>query len=440
MLADDRPKYPMSFVVKLRLTGKVERSSFDEALDVALDRHPLLNAIVGPGKQNKDCWLNSPNPKPKMDWSTLDDPIEFENDEYIDLRNEVGLRAFGRSSATTTKLIFQFHHASCDGIGAYQFIGDVLFEYARRTGDTETTQSIDLIPKRLRARSQASYNINNFRLANGKYQRTWDEALKHLSRSNMVLRSGNKTECRQPFPGIQAHTFDRCEYKQLRLIAQSNGQVLNDMLVEKLFETLHQWKPVSRSWNGNPCACVMMPMNLREVADRDISACNIVSHGFIRRSRKQLQDKENFRKELANELLHLKASRHKIRFMHMIAGGHYFYPWTMKASLNLKKNLATTILSNTGDPTKQFHVDFPREDGKLRCGNLLLDDISGVPPLRPGTNATISIFTYRRNLKICMRCDPNQFSDLDTRRLLNLYVENIAGDLEFESQQHCAAA
>ena len=87
--------------------------------------------------------------------------------------------------------------------------------------------------------------------------------------------------------------------------------------------------------------------------------------------------------------------------------------------------MTTAILSNTGDPTKQFYAQLPKEGQVLRCGNLLLEDVAGVPPLRPGTSVTISIFTYRRELKICMRCDPNQFSEQDTQQLLDTYIDKI---------------
>jgi len=159
------------------------------------------------------------------------------------------------------------------------------------------------------------------------------------------------------------------------------------------------------------------------------SACNVVAHAFVRRTKAQVQDKEKFRNDLGNELRHIKHSRHKIRFMHMLVGGQHLYPKLMKATLNWKRSMATAILSNTGDPTRQFYTDFPRNKGVVQVGNLSLEGISGVPPLRPGTNATVSIFTYRRELKICLRCDPNQFSEQDTDSLLNAFVENLKLEL-----------
>ena len=430
MLTDDRRDYPMSFVVQLELSGALDRESFEQSVSAAVERHPLLTAIIGPGKGGKDCWIAASNPQPHLDFGGIDDPIGFPGGlEYINIRSEVGLRIFVRYDNENAIVTTQFHHVACDGIGSYHFLGDLLFEYAKRTCDTDLGEPIDLPPNRLRARGKASYDMNQFRLANGKYQRTWDEALTHLVRSNVVLKTGKKLAVR-PFPGIQSHTFDRSQYKQLRLAAQSNGQIINDMLVENLFKTLHGWNRERGSFLKRKHVSIMMPMNLREASDNDISACNIVAHAFIRRSWKQMQDKTTFRQQLASELLNVKTNRHKVRFMHMMAGGHYFYPRLLKISLDWKRNLATAILSNTGDPTKQFHAELPREAGAIRCGNLLLEDISGVPPLRPGTNATVSIFTYRRNLKICLRCDPNQFNVDQTKSLLDMYIENIVSEID----------
>lgn len=426
MLVDDRPKFPMTFIVQLDLRGTIDQTAFGEAIKDALARHPLLTAVIGPGKGGKDCWISAPNPNPVVDWRSLDQSIEFPDGEYIDIRKEVGLRIFVRHDDEQAVVTAQFHHCACDGIGSYQFLGDLLHGYAIRTG-ADLAPQVELDAKRLRDRGKVSYDLNNFRLPDGGYQRTWDEALFHLLRTNIVLRPKQKKGrvFNRPFPGIQSFTFDKEDHKKLRLEAQSQGQNINDMLLEKLFVTLHRWNQNHRKLPIKQHVSVMMPLNLREQSDNDISACNIVAHAFIRRSKKALRNEELFRQQLGAEVLQVKHERHKVRFMHMIAGGHYLFPKTLKASLRIKSSLATAILSNTGDPTRQFLTAFPREKGVVRCGNLLLEDLAGVPPLRPGTNATISIFTYRRELKICMRCDPHQFSEQDTQELLELFVANL---------------
>ena len=427
MFVDDRPLHPMTFVVQFQFAGSINRDSFQAAVEASLERHPLLAATIGPGKGGKDCWKKARNPMPLIDWGSLGDPIEFPGGEFIDLRQEIGLRIFVRHDDEVAIVTTQFHHAVCDGIGSYQYLGDLFYEYAIRNGATELPPPIDLPRKRLKERGRISYDMNNFRKPDGKLMSTWNEALKFLKMTNVTLKPEVKkpTGFRATFPCIQSFEFDKDEYKGLRHAAQSKGQIINDLLVEKLFVTLSQWEDKSSWFRQRRHVCVMMPMNLREPADNEVSACNAVSQSFVRYKRSAFKDRQQFRNTLGNELLQLKHDRTRIPFMHMLAGGHYFYPKTLKFSLDFKKCLATAILSNTGDPTKQFLMSFPKEKGLLRCGNLLMTDVSGVPPMRPGTNATISIFTYRRVLKICIRCNPNQFKEEDTKQLLDLYVKNI---------------
>ena len=427
MFVDDRPAHPMTFVVQLRMSGQLDRQAFSDAVESSLARHPLLTAIIGQAKGGKDCWLKADDLKPSLNWGQIDDPIEFPDGEYINLRKETGLRIFVRHDNENAVVTTQFHHAACDGIGSYQYLGDLLYEYAIRTGGRELPTLVDSPYKRLKERGHVSYNVKHFLKPNGKPQRMWDEALKFMKMTNVVLKPDRKKEpgFRAPFPSIESHVFDKDQHKTLRHAAQAKGQILNDLLIEKLFLTLSQWESKSPRFSQRKHVCVMMPMNLRTPTDNDISACNAVSQSFIRYRRSDLKDDNTFRKMLGNELLKLKHDRSRIRFMHMITGAHFYYATTLKFCLDFKKCLATAILSNTGDPTKQFLTSFPKENGQLRCGNLLLTDVGGVPPIRPGTNVTISIFTYRRLLKICVRCDPNQFSKEDTRSLLQSYVENI---------------
>ena len=91
MFADDRDRYPMSFVVQLELSGKIDRAVFEDSVLKALDRHPLLQALIAPAKQGKDCWVAAPDVLPVIDWGPLNAPIEFRDSERINLRDEVGL-------------------------------------------------------------------------------------------------------------------------------------------------------------------------------------------------------------------------------------------------------------------------------------------------------------------------------------------------------------
>jgi hypothetical protein len=82
-------------------------------------------------------------------------------------------------------------------------------------------------------------------------------------------------------------------------------------------------------------------------------------------------------------------------------------------------------LSNVGDPSKRFTARFPRKQGRVVCGNLTLQHVSGVPPLRAQTHATLAIFSYRRELTISVRCNPYLFDEKATKAFLDMYEAGL---------------
>ena len=87
--------------------------------------------------------------------------------------------------------------------------------------------------------------------------------------------------------------------------------------------------------------------------------------------------------------------------------------------------LATITFTNIGDPTRRLLGTFPRERGQLVCGNLTLERMVGVSPLRDLTRAAVTAVTFNRELLVNVRFDPKLMSMVDTREFLDLYVERL---------------
>lgn len=85
----------------------------------------------------------------------------------------------------------------------------------------------------------------------------------------------------------------------------------------------------------------------------------------------------------------------------------------------------TALLTNIGDPTRRFHNRFPREQGLIRVGNLLLEHIVGIAPLRPLTRAIFDVFTYGNRLSLALRCDPHFFTEDDSHALVDLFAKEL---------------
>lgn len=133
MLEDDRPDYPMTFSLRLRLSGRIRREVFEAALDEARGRHPLLCARIEHRPRRGPCWELADEVSPFLDWDDAGVPLRHPAGEAMDLTSEAGLRLWVRQDTGTASVILQFHHACCDGLGGLQFAGDLLAAYGIRT-------------------------------------------------------------------------------------------------------------------------------------------------------------------------------------------------------------------------------------------------------------------------------------------------------------------
>lgn len=439
MVWDDRADYPMTFVVKMEFDGTIDRDAITRALPMALRRHPLLQANVKPAKGNRDCWVAADAPHVEISWGDLDESLELPRGEAIDLRREIGLRVWIRTSVDRCVITTQFHHATCDGIGAYQMLGDWLWFYADLIGDPVDSPLPPLDPLQLRMRVKASYNAERYKNESGKIVFDRAEAYRMAIQTMQALaprrtdttRTDPTGDAQALFPGLCDFEFDKLRFKKIRHVAEARGQSTNELLIQQLLVSLNTWAE-AQSERHRGQYCIMMPMDLRESDTRLSTAANLVTYALIRRRRSECVDSPELVNSLSQELLKLKHTRHQTTFMNAMAFLVRLPIW-LKRGYAGRRRMATAIVSNTGDPTKRFSVSFPSENGLLRAGNLVMTDINGVPPMRHGTCLTISVFTYRRVLKICLRCDPKRFTVDDSRAFLNHYVASIEGLLECES-------
>lgn len=428
MLWDDRADYPMTFVVKMEFDGKLDRDAITNALPRALSRHPLLQANVKPAKGKRQCWVAAEQAAIEISWGTIDEPLELPHGEAIDLRHEVGLRIWIRAAENRCVITTQFHHATCDGIGAYHMLGDWLWFYADLVGEPVASPLPDFDPLQLRMRVKAAYNVERYRDKAGKIRYNRSEATMmavQTMQSLAAVRSCKPEPAPEPlFPGLCDFEFDKVRYKKLRHVAEARGQTTNELLIQQLLVSLNSWSRIQGARQRGQY-CIMMPMDLRDSHTQLNTAANLVTYALIRRRRSECDDSPEMIDALAQQLLKLKHTRHITTFMYVMAFLVRCPTW-LKRGFMSRRRLATAIVSNTGDPTKRFSVSFPSKNGLLQAGNLLLTDINGVPPMRNGTRLTISIFTYRRVLKICVRCDPKYFTVANSREFLAHYVAAIS--------------
>ena len=171
---------------------------------------------------------------------------------------------------------------------------------------------------------------------------------------------------------------------------------------------------------------IMMPTDLRESEDCEMPAANLTSYAFLNRNAHSWGSPEELLKSIRNETELFKSRRSGMKFMHIIDRASRVN-WLLPFILTRNICLATAVLSNAADPSRRFTAKFPRESGRIVCGNLVLEAITGVPPLRLKTRASFSISQYNRQLTVSLRCDPHYFRLDDTAMLIDIVPKTHPG-------------
>jgi hypothetical protein len=435
MLAEVQPGYPMCFFVEVRLAGQIDRPAFEGALAETLDRHPLLRSHIAVGKGGLPCWVIAADERPEVDWNVEPVNMTCPRGEGIDLTQQIGLRIWVRQGEAAARVLLQVHHACCDGTGIYRFLGDLLASYGIRTtteGKPPTLGTIDVAHLRTRKqRSMNSLNASSHRLRSIAFKGLGNLLSRlpaPIRPAASAPRDGKRNE---DFPGLLCRSFERDEHRQLRDAAAAQGVWFNDLLLRDLFLTLELWNrhhqpkgywPWSR--HGSRWLRILMPTDLRGGDDYELPATNLTGCTFLTRNVCDCAKPEQMLQSIREETAEIKKLRSGGAFVDMIYVASK-KPRLLSFILSRNVCLATAVLSNPADPSKRFTAQLPRQGGRVICGNLTLEEITGVPPMRPKMRAAFSISKYDRRLTISLRCDPQIFRREDTASLLDLYVKHL---------------
>ncbi len=426
-LADDQPRYPMTSIIRIEFQGMMDTSAFAFALEGATERHPLTRAVIRPAKQGLPCWVDDPDIRPVVDVGPLEKPVRLADQEYIDLTRESGLRFWIRGDEQRTVLTMQVHHACTDGTGVYRFLGDLLALYGGETAgpDLPTPMLGDVDLRLLRKRRTRFTDLALNASATAFVQHGLCQAYDIFGRRITPLAlpgQVNKTiSPRTEFPGICNHHLTKDEHKQLRAVAAEHGGMLNDLLMAEMYRTIVQWNEQHGRMSPRDSLRIMMPSDLREQQDYPMPATNMTAYTFMTRRVRDCEDFPQLMRSVREQTARIKHEHLGRAFMDTV---HFasFGPAILKFLLARKRCISTAILSNIGDPTKRFTSTLPRDAGRIVAGNLIMEDITGVPPLRVKSHATVAVFSYLRKLTLSVRCDPYEFTEEQSQQFIDSYA------------------
>ncbi|MEO1527671.1 MAG: hypothetical protein AAFX06_19750 [Planctomycetota bacterium] len=418
-LSDDSPQFPMSFFLDLDFSGQLDRGKFEEAYGEALGRHPLLYCIAAEAKNDRLCWVLAPDKVPDIDWADGDSPLVFENDGFIDIRQTTGVKVWVRQSSDSARVTMQIHHAACDGTGAYRFVGDLLGCYMKRLACCEgKVELAEFDAAQLKVRRSKMRSILMHESSWKKLHFAMSECWKLVGKRISPLKPPANNPTHQVLPGMVKQDFSAEQLANLRGAATAKGGTLNDLFLCKVFESALRWNN-----DAGKRIRILVPADMRDGDDFEIPACNMTACTFITRDSAEIRDEERLMKEVLADTLEIKNGTPQSAFVNMLTTA--MEGSMLPRILNRNWCLATCVFSNAGDPARRFTGRLPKKKGKISCDDFTLEGITGVPPLRRNTRATLSSSIYGRKLTFSLRCDPHLFDEDASNKLLEVFCDQL---------------
>jgi len=422
MLADDRADYPMTFTLCYEFSGQIDRPAFEKAYHQALERHPLLTAIV----RKRRHWIATDRRR-EIEWVEDGTNLLGESGEYLDVEAEHGLRAWVESDEDRYRLITQFHHSCCDGLGALQFQGDWFACYdalVQQKKPNLLTLHPELLKRRVRSRWKIPAGVTVSWWHSVKAQ--LHEFYKYSNKKVQPLRGEQKSRPTE-YPGIHHTTLSLEQTHLLIKSIEQRGVQLNDLVMRDLMLTLREWNGLDA--HAQELISINMPTSLRDRSDSRMPATNVVGYTFLDATAAECLQPDALLDQVTLETAEIRRwnmGQYSLDGMAAISR----LPFGLKWLSSPQACHATTVLSNLGDPTRRFYRNLPQVAGKMVTGAMTLEHFYGTPPLRPLTRATILLSMYSGRLTISLRGDRHWLSSDQARMLLGRLVEKILLSVE----------
>lgn len=423
MLHQDSAAYPYTCFIRLRFSGELCREEFERAATQAASRHPMLLASIEPNGR-RPIWQMDAARDPSIAWRAAPVTDAFPTASYLELE-QGGLRLIVIESEGSSEVLVQFHHACCDGLGIFQFIHDLLVIYAQSQGVSIRRALPIYEPERLRGR--------------GKFGLTWRKALAMARKQSVGLLGVRQFLARSPtpitpherepngaptpdiYPAACAEHFAAEVNAGLRKEAAALGVTTNDLLARDLFIAMTEFRR-RRKLSDDEWLRLMVPINLRNTADRRLPAANVVSSVFLDRRGTDIDNRATLLASIHDEMQLIKD--HELGFTFVLSlHVNRLIPGGMRRAARGNRCNATAIFTNLGKLLSR--TGLPKDGDSLVCGDVRLDSIEILAPLTPYTSAAFAAGWLGNRLSLTLHHDPRALSAEDARELLGLFAASV---------------
>ena len=415
MLLDERPGYPMCFFIETHLSGDFSIQRLRTAVEIAIKRHPRLRSQV---QHNKQGWLWVPSDKlPQVVQLQCIADRESQAIAFraFNIRQESGIRFIVIPEGDQQwSIVLQVHHSVCDGLAALEFLGDTWSLYHGNKPTDFKTHS--------RTKSTQTHSDNN---DNPNTKEDHQHARQTIAfatfRPSSIASSRNTKGVSHTKKPFQSFTLPTTLVKSLRQRASQSGATTNDIIVAASILTIHEWN--KRQGKAGKRIRITMPVSLRPPRERQ-PVSNQIGYAFLDRHPSQLHDPQAVLTSIAEASRWIQYSGAAGMFL-VVLGVFLNRTWLLRLITRLPTCFSTAVVSNIGNVQSRMKANVPKTNGCNNPGGLIITNITGVPPVRPGTALSVGITAYCGQLTITTMIDSSRLTPDDGIQLTALLQSEI---------------
>lgn len=436
---EDTAEHPNFIFAQLRFADPLDADLARLAWQTATERQPATYAVAH--RRQRWQWEFS-EPQAQAAWpppgclyryqdnpasAAWKPPIEGQGVGLV-ISNWTRPREDEEGHAFRGQASFFAHHALADGVGSLQVINDwrTIYDNLLRKREPLTgIHPLDLerLPQR-----------NNLGLLRWRY-------LKHLPKQPIALFGAAKFVLRKtpplvpgyhgresgPPPGFPAimGTWLSAEasaavYRQ----AQQLGITSNALLMGQLFLALADWRrrqsptATDRDWMR-----MILPINIRTIADRRMPATNRTSLVQIDRRTPPRTNEDSFFRMLDREVKIIRGWQLEKMFL-LAVRGLSLSDAVLRRAANSPTSRGMAVFTDLGRPFRRLRG---QSAGASRNGlQPVAFDLVG--PIRPGTPANFSVTRFDGRLRISLHYDRRVLKPAQAEELLATYRRQLSGE------------
>lgn len=429
---DDYPGYPNTIGCRLNLSGALDEQALLESARIVGRRNPLLNSTLK--LQRGVPFWNHCHPEPCV--SRL--PDQFVGHPFfkrIDLKKEAGGQLHWSHAEEKSSVYLLTHHAAADGLGGLQVVFDWLIGYAalESCGPNPANELIAKAEAQMRRLDPSLLNRRaSFRFCSWRFLKMIPRQLiglfgvrEFFANRPVALKPHSPVTPEQPipdgYPGI--YTKELGDIELVREQAGNQNVTSNELILQSVFIGLAKWRQKHQFGSDRDCLRIMVPINLRSIADRKLPASHRSSMVTLDRLQSDcLQDKKLL-DSIRFQMNVIKTNELGLTFLHML-NLYRWFPRGLRRIADPNRVGATVVVTNLGEPFRRTKL--PRnEEGKLIAGSQILDSVELIAPLRPNTQAAFAISRYAHKTFLTLTYDNRVLAESVAKELNDLVCEEF---------------